>query len=762
MKKRPILCLIIVLLVAAVVSLFMTIGLKRPPPAMPTVGRSAPLAPDPLFTPPADAAHIIHPRATPVSEGTPLAAYPVATPTIGERLHLKAQAPSDGFTAYYFDRRRPDTIFYQEPLPQIGLDYYRQTDTLGIPFSRLDTYWVGRLHVPTRTAYRLYSFYGTSGHDIRILIDGHLILADHYRDKSNEPDARADATVVLEAGEHLIEAEYHGHPPNVVSNRFITYITPQQHVADADLRAAVDTLQLPADTVVVHAAADTGEHNTRRVDNVQIDRTSVPADKLYILILDSAMPVDWSLNQLHQPPRLIINNLAANGSRFIGAAEVPRLAWQGGIPDKIDNECRRCTALGIQGCERRDDSLLTFAARLEALTGFPPANITPQILATCHKNLADIVRLPDKTLADFPLAARPWGDVLNPGGDAPDQGFTAYYIDSDQPRRVVARETVPAVGIHYENNNPHGIPASRFGAYWVGRLHVPARAAYTVATSYGYSRSRILIDRRVVLEEPHIHFRNSYNSNNSHPSQELTLEAGDHLIEVEYLNADRDMHYQLNIAPTILDTDYDGENTLHNIVSALKLPATTVTYAVGIQGSSRHDNQVTLQAPAGERPYILFLGSKEAVYWRINGRSPVLVVYNNRAYGSSVDTVTAVPRLAWPDRVNADIGTPRPYSCYCHADSATLQCGERPNALARIANFAREELGYPLMGISGGGRVSHLLISQPAADTAALLAPRRPPPDIEEQRQDCADEPLRDIKHVLQQLKQAAPHHATP
>lgn len=283
MKKRPILCLIIALLAAAAVGLFMTIGSRRPPPAMPTVGRSAPLAPDPLFTPPADAAHIIHPRATPVSEGTPLAAYPVATPTIGERLHLKAQASSDGFTAYYFDRRRPDTIFYQEPLPQIGLDYYRQTDTLGIPFSRLDTYWVGRLHVPTRTAYRLYSFYGTSGHDIRILIDGHLILADHYRDKSNEPDARADATVVLEAGEHLIEAEYYGHPPNVVSNRFITYITPQQHVADADLRAAVDTLQLPADTVVVHAAADTGAHNTRRVDNVQIDRTSVPADKPYIL-----------------------------------------------------------------------------------------------------------------------------------------------------------------------------------------------------------------------------------------------------------------------------------------------------------------------------------------------------------------------------------------------------------------------------------------------------------------------------------------------
>ena len=762
MKKRPILFLIIALLVAAAVGLFMTIGSRRPPPAMPTVSRSAPLAPDPLFTPPADAAHIIHPRATPVSEGTPLAAYPVATPTIGERLHLKAQAPSDGFTAYYFDRRRPDTIFYQEPLPQISLDYYRQTDTLGIPFSRLDTYWVGRLHVPTRTAYRLYSFYGTSGHDIRILIDGHLMLADHYRDKSNEPDAHADATVVLEAGEHLIEAEYYGHPPNVISNRFITYITPQQHVADADLRAAVDTLQLPADTVVVYAAADTGAHNTRWVDSVQIDRTSVPADKPYILILDSAMPVDWSLNQLHQPPRLIINNLAANGSRFIGAAEVPRLAWQGGIPDKIDNKCRRCTALGIQGCERRDDSLLTFVARLEALTGFPPANITPQILATCHKNLADIVRLPDKTLADFPLAARPWGDVLNPGGDAPDQGFAAYYIDSDQPRRVVARETVPAVGIHYENNNPHGIPASRFGAYWAGRLHVPARAAYTVATSYGYSRSRILIDRRVVLEAPHIYFRNSYNSNNSRPSQELTLEAGDHLIEVEYLNADRDMHYQLNIAPTILDTHYHGENTLPNIVSALKLPATTVTYAVGIQGSSRHDNQVTLQAPAGERPYILFLGSKEAVHWRINGRSPVLVVYNNRAYGSSVDTAAAVPRLAWPDRVDADIGTPRPYICYCHADSATLRCDERPNALAGIANFVRKELGYPLMGISGGGRVSHLPIPQPAADTAALLAPCRPPPDIEEQRLDCADEPLRDIKHVLQQLKQAAPRHATP
>lgn len=171
------------------------------------------------------------------------------------------------------------------------------------------------------------------------------------------------------------------------------------------------------------------------------------------------------------------------------------------------------------------------------------------------------------------------------------------------------------------------------------------------------------------------------------------------------------MHYQLNIAPTILDTDYDGENTLPNIVSALKLPATTVTYAVGIQGSSRHDNQVTLQAPAGERPYILFLGSREAVHWRINGRLPVLVVYNNRAYGSSVDTATAVPRLAWPDRVNADIGTPRPYSCDCHADSAALRCDGRPSALARITNFAREELGYPLAGISGGGRVSHLPIS---------------------------------------------------
>ena len=288
----------------------------------------------------------------------------------------------------------------------------------------------------------------------------------------------------------------------------------------------------------------------------------------------------------------------------------------------------------------------------------------------------------DNPLAAYPKARNTWGDILNPSGIIPAQGYAAYSINQQSPRQTVAQENVDNIAINYVSNYFHGIPSEQFAAYWVGRLHVPQKAWYRVSRSPRYETTRVLLDKHIIIE--------------GEENTSLELDAGDYLLEVEHLSQWQTVGVLLNFAPEVRELD---DAALRDAIAAQKLPAGTVAYAVGTRESKNRDYHIYLQAPAGDTPYILLLGSDNAVQWEVIGRAPQLVIYNQAQKGSSVRTDGGnTPLLAWKGRIH--------YGFVLHPQTTCSCIKEEPHCthdlpLSSFATDIKTLTGIPLAGYSG-------------------------------------------------------------
>ena len=327
----------------------------------------------------------------------------------------------------------------------------------------------------------------------------------------------------------------------------------------------------------------------------------------------------------------------------------------------------------------------------------------------------------DNPLAAYPKARNTWGDILNPSGIIPAQGYAAYYINQQSPRQTVAQENVDNIAINYVSNYFHGIPSEQFAAYWVGRLHVPQKAWYRVSRSPRYETTRVLLDKHIIIE--------------GEGNTSLELDAGDYLLEVEYLNNWHTVGFHFAITPAVTELD---EEALPAIIAAQKLPADTVTYAVGVYESASRDNHILLQAPAGDTPYILLLGSYNAVQWDISGRAPALVIYNGAWHGSSVRSDGGnTPLLAWKGNIDHDLGEQKPRGCSCHGGH--FHCEGSGNTLGEFAERVRTMTGFPLAGYSGKYSTDALNIPEIVINAENLAASAQVQADIDAQRRSCTN-----------------------
>lgn len=163
---------------------------------------------------------------------------------------------------------------------------------------------------------------------------------------------------------------------------------------------------------------------------------------------------------------------------------------------------------------------------------------------------------PRNTLDQYPKAESTWGDTLNPGGTVPAQGYAAYYINQKNPRQTIAQENVTSIAMNYAWDEFHGIPSEQFGAYWVGRLHVPQKAQYSVSGDLSWAKMRVLLNKHILIEGDR--------------GTSLELDAGDYLLEVEYLNNWHTVGFQFAITPAVTEL---YEDALPAIIAAQKLPA---------------------------------------------------------------------------------------------------------------------------------------------------------------------------------------------
>lgn len=324
-------------------------------------------------------------------------------------------------------------------------------------------------------------------------------------------------------------------------------------------------------------------------------------------------------------------------------------------------------------------------------------------------------------LGSYPLAGHSWGDIFNPQKSTPSQGYFAWYINTNQPKQVIGRETVNSIAINYHSDQFLKIPSEDFGAYWAGRLHVPQSGAYHISADISWAKMRVMLNRHIIAE-----------SENSSKNQMVWLEPGNYLLEVEYINNWPTTGFQLTVAPVIEELD---DSALSEALAARQLPAQTLAYAVSVNESSSRNNSLILQAPTGNTPYILILSSSNAVQWDIQGRAPELVIYNNASSGSTVRTAGHVPQIAWKNRIPHDITNRKISSCYCSAHD--FHCGHSRTSLKDFAANIQQLTGFPLQGFSGEYSASYLPIPQTIVNSASIANSARQLQEIEQARQAC-------------------------
>lgn len=289
-------------------------------------------------------------------------------------------------------------------------------------------------------------------------------------------------------------------------------------------------------------------------------------------------------------------------------------------------------------------------------------------------------------LDSFPRAAPSWGDALNPDGQVPATGFAAYYLDRSKSGRVIAREEVPHINIHYGYDDFHGIPSDQFDAYWIGRLHVPQRAVYSLFVwhvSQMTGRIRLVIDGRLVGD----------GLSRDLPDN-LLLEAGDHVVAVEYANFWHTTNFRLNLRPSV--PVMTSPDSLAPSLRALQLPADTVVFLVtATWHGNRFDNTFPLYID-DSRPYVLLVQGS-GLNWEIHG-TPLAIVSDSadndfRAPGSP-------PVFFWETYIDMPDALFSAGNCRCQG--AEIDCADEFDKMTALIERVQQWTGYPLAGVGVG------------------------------------------------------------
>jgi hypothetical protein len=192
-----------------------------------------------------------------------------------------------------------------------------------------------------------------------------------------------------------------------------------------------------------------------------------------------------------------------------------------------------------------------------------------------------------------------WGKYLNPSGEAPLGKFKAVYIDTHEPKKIVASEIVEQIGVNYPYNKFHNIKSSNFGGYWVGSLKVEKETKKMIYVSQSNATTRVIIDGYVVYD-------GSYQG-----GVPFTFTKGVHKIEVEHLNRWHTTELNIKIIDKV------EKYTIPKIKEKLTpvVGKRTEFVYVGVYESEKKDSKITLKVQKSKSPIVLLLQSYSAVTW---------------------------------------------------------------------------------------------------------------------------------------------------
>ena len=279
-----------------------------------------------------------------------------------------------------------------------------------------------------------------------------------------------------------------------------------------------------------------------------------------------------------------------------------------------------------------------------------------------------------------------WGKELNPKNTIPTGKFQAFYINTNNPKKVIFSETVKKASINYNGSEFQGIKSEDFGAYWVGNFKFKKTEKMQVIVSQSWSKTRVIIDGIVIYEDGHDSKGLTY-----------TFTKGTHKIEVEYINNWHTTSFMLSIkkqVKTFTISQMQKELKKHTSKNSKLL-------YVGAYESSKKDQSITLKIAKSKKPIVLVLSTYSTVDWIIKNPHKVkieAIVYTSyeKGVGISGDISKETVKLPYKGRNIGSYSMKR--TCSCINGGAVFNCSGTDGL--HIISSVESLTGKKLSGIS--------------------------------------------------------------
>ena len=299
-----------------------------------------------------------------------------------------------------------------------------------------------------------------------------------------------------------------------------------------------------------------------------------------------------------------------------------------------------------------------------------------------------------RKLSEFNKAKSTWATKFNATHNVPENGFYAYYINTNNPSELIKKETVSDISINYAWDKFLGIKSEDFGGYWIGRINLQKNEIKAFAIGQSWSKTRFIIDGYIVYE------------GGSDAEILLDLEKGSHLIEVEYINNWHTTRFSLSFM------DKSQKYSMAEIKKQLvdnKLGEYDIHYAALYESASK-DQSVVLNIDKKNKPIVLFLSSYRPIKWVVS--NPYMatikaIVYGGYSPGSTVVGDLGKSTLLLPSTKSFGSYTSEP-TCRCTAGHFHCQ----GSSLLSTKNRIEQLTGHALTGFSGKYSASALKVPQ--------------------------------------------------
>ncbi|PLX98038.1 MAG: hypothetical protein C0623_13955 [Desulfuromonas sp.] len=286
------------------------------------------------------------------------------------------------------------------------------------------------------------------------------------------------------------------------------------------------------------------------------------------------------------------------------------------------------------------------------------------------------------------------GQQLNPSAMAPVNMFKVFYINTTDPKMVVASAYQESASVNYIHDQLHGIPSKDFGAYWVGNFEFKDEVEREISVAQSHAETRIYIDGQEVFgskTKRNIHFK---------------FTKGLHTIEVEYANNWHTTDLLVNILPVVpMSTKPEAMVAIENVNRQEK----TKYWVASVYDSDEMDHQIQLSLKESKTPVILFLASYGPVNWNISGAEKAklkMVLYSSYKMGSSIKVGPAVPtyKISYKNLTLAYTLVPK-----CSESGNRMHCeGEEdfPRLMGQIDQLTNGKKPDGFTGVYDGGSLS--------------------------------------------------------